>query len=155
MKTVKTPKGTELPLMVIKGKDYLQVMHRLVWFREEHPDWGIETEFMQVTDNSATAKATVRDGSGRIIATGHKFETAQGFPDFLEKAETGATGRALALCGYGTQFTDDLEEGTRLADSPAPSKQSEVPARSSAMVTPKVGNVARVGGAWDNGRGRI
>jgi hypothetical protein len=41
------------------------------------------------------------------------------FPEFMEKAETGALGRALALIGYGTQFcADDLDEGDRIVDSP-------------------------------------
>ena len=26
------------------GRDYLPVAYRLVWFREERPDWGIETQ---------------------------------------------------------------------------------------------------------------
>jgi hypothetical protein len=32
------------------------------------------------------------------------MEKAASFSDFLEKAETGAIGRALAALGYGTQF---------------------------------------------------
>lgn len=115
----KTKAGTELPILNLRGKEYLQVAHRLVWFREEHPDWTIQTELVSVTDKSATAKATILDSQGRIIATAHKFENEQGFPDFIEKAETGSVGRALALCGYGTQFVaDELDEGKRLADSP-------------------------------------
>lgn len=125
--TVKTPKGSELPLLNLKGKAYLQVAHRLVWFREDHPDWSIETEYVSVTDKAATARAVIKDGSGRVIATGHKFENQQGFPDFLEKSETGAIGRALALCGYGTQFTDDLEEGERIVDSPVQTKNGPRP----------------------------
>lgn len=122
-KTFKTPKGTELPLLNLKGKDYLQVMHRLVWFREEHPLWSVETSFETLTDKYAVAKAIVRDEMGRLLSTAHKSETTQGFADFLEKAETGAIGRALALCGYGTQFcADELDEGDRLADSPAPAR---------------------------------
>lgn len=122
MKTFKTPKGTELPLLDLKGKDYLLVPHRIVWFREEKPDWGIETEFLQFSDNHAVAKATIRNELGRIIAQGTKTETSQGFADFMEKAETGSIGRALALCGYGTQFTTDFEEGARLADAPVPAR---------------------------------
>lgn len=123
MNSFKTPKGTELPILVLKGKDYLEVKYRLVWFREEHPDWSIETEFVSITDTSSTAKATVRDASARIISTSHKFENAQGFPDFLEKSETGAIGRALALIGYGTQFcADELDEGKRIVDSPVTPK---------------------------------
>lgn len=72
----KTSKGTELPLLNLRGKQYLEVKFRLVWFREEHPD-------------------------------------------FIEKAETGSIGRALALIGYGTQFcADELDEGKRIVDAP-------------------------------------
>lgn len=120
MRSFKTTKGTELPLLNLRGKEYLEVKYRLVWFREDHPDWSIETELVSVTDVSAYAKATIRDDKGRIIATSHKFESIQGFPDFIEKAETGAIGRALALIGYGTQFcADELDEGKRIVDAPA------------------------------------
>jgi hypothetical protein len=124
-RTYRTTKGTELPLLNLRGKEYLEVKYRLVWFREDHPDWSIETELMSVTDVSAYARATVRDESGRIIATSHKFESIQGFPDFIEKAETGAIGRALALIGYGTQFcADELDEGKRIVDAPVPTRSN-------------------------------
>lgn len=120
MRSFKTTKGTELPLLNLRGKEYLEVKYRLVWFREDHPDWSIETDLVSVTDVSAYAKATIRDDKGRVIATSHKFESIQGFPDFIEKAETGAIGRALALIGYGTQFcADELDEGKRIVDAPA------------------------------------
>jgi hypothetical protein len=116
----KTAKGTELPLLNLRGKDYLEVKYRLVWFREEHPEWSIETEFLNITENSAFARALVKDQNGRIIATSHKAESVNNFPDFLEKAETGAIGRALALIGFGTQFcADELDEGERIVDAPA------------------------------------
>lgn len=118
MSSVKTPKGTELPILKLKGKDYLEVKYRLVWFREEHPDWAIETTILESTEKGSMARAVIRDGGGRIVATGHKSETPQGFADHMEKSETGAIGRALALCGYGTQFTDDLDEGDRIVDAP-------------------------------------
>lgn len=121
MKEFKTPKGTTLPMSAIQGKDYLLVAHRLVWFREEHNDWGIETA-VTVGQDSATARCTVRDASGRIISTATKFEDRKGFPDFIEKAETGSIGRALALCGYGTQFAPEFDEGDRLADTPIKAK---------------------------------
>jgi hypothetical protein len=127
MNVYKTKKGTELPLLMLKNKEYLEVKYRLVWFREEHPDWSIETEFLSVTEQNAYAKATIKDESGRIISTSHKFESLRGFPDFMEKAETGAIGRALALIGYGTQFcADELDEGKRIVDSPVVVPQSKV-----------------------------
>lgn len=123
MRNFKTTKGTELPLLNLRGREYLEVKYRLVWFREDHPDWSIETELISVTDVSAYARATIRDEKGRIIATSHKFESVQGFPDFIEKAETGAIGRALALIGYGTQFcADELDEGSRIVDAPVPAR---------------------------------
>ena len=45
---IKTTKGTELPTIDLHGKPYLQVAHRIVWFREERPDWRIKTEFHQL-----------------------------------------------------------------------------------------------------------
>ncbi len=117
MKSIDLKSGTKLPLMNIKGKDYLQVAYRLVWFREEHKNWSIETEVTRSKDETF-ARASIKNEAGRVIATAHKFENAQGFADHAEKAETGAIGRALALCGYGTQFEPELDEGERLADSP-------------------------------------
>src|SRR2546428_7854244 len=117
--TFKTPKkGTVLPMLDLRGKPYLQVAHRIVWFREEHENWGIETEQLTIDESRALFLARIKDETGRIIsmATGH--ETKNDFPDFIEKAETKAIGRALALCGYGTQFAPELDEGNRLADTP-------------------------------------
>jgi hypothetical protein len=62
--------------------------------------------------------AIIKDASGRIIATARKRETENGFPDYIEKAETGAVGRALAMCGYGTLQAPEFDEGERLADAP-------------------------------------
>jgi hypothetical protein len=62
--------------------------------------------------------AVVKDGVGGM-ATGTKSEKAASFPDFIEKAETGAIGRALAALGFGTQFTgDEWEESHRIVDAP-------------------------------------
>lgn len=120
MKSFKTPKGTELPMLNLRGKDYLEVKYRLVWFREERADWSIETELVDKQDSITTAKAVIKNESGRIMAMAHKREDAKGFPDHMEKAETGAIGRALALLGYGTQFcADELDEGDRIVDAPA------------------------------------
>jgi len=113
-------------LIKITGKDYLQVQWRIVWMREEHSDWGIETEIVNSASGHVQMKATIRNKDGQILAQGHKAENKTSFNDYLEKAETGAIGRALALCGYGTQFTgDELDEGKRLADSPV-AKYKEV-----------------------------
>ncbi len=114
-----TAKGTVLPILNLRGKEYLEVKWRIVWFREDHPAWGIETILVEMKENHACACATIKDETGRIVAQAHKFEDRKGFPDFIEKAETGSIGRALALIGYGTQFcADELDEGKRIVDAP-------------------------------------
>jgi hypothetical protein len=103
------------------GRQYLPVAARLLWFRSEHPDWGIETKAISidVEKQYAIFESTVYDEQGKLMAKGTKMENIRGFGDWLEKAETGAIGRALAVCGYGTQFAPDLDEshGESYSDS--------------------------------------
>src|SRR5271165_7205951 len=117
MKVFKTPKGTELPITDLRGKDYLMVCYRLVWFREEHPDWTIKTECVDMNEKSCLFRAEIYNGQA-LVSIGHKREDRAHFNDFEEKAETGAIGRALAHCGYGTQFAPDIHEGERIVDGP-------------------------------------
>ncbi len=118
--------------------------NRLVWFRSLFPHGTIETEIvhldlereteeetyqwnnetrrsekvMKRAPGFAVFRATVKDGLGGV-ATGTKSEKAASFADFLEKAETGAIGRALAALGYGTQFAgDEFDERHRIVDAP-------------------------------------
>lgn len=110
-------------LIRIQGnREYLPVAQRLVWFREAHPDWGIETkiEILDIEAGLAVFSATIFSETGKVMARATKMETARGFADYVEKAETGAIGRALALCGFGTQFAPELEEGDRIVDAPHP-----------------------------------
>lgn len=118
--TFTTPKGTVLYQIDLKGKKYLPVQERVIWFREEHPDWGIDTELVLHTENFTTARAVIYDATGKKIACAHKSQDRKSFPQgFTEKAESGAIGRALALCGYGTQFVGlEFDEGENVVDSP-------------------------------------
>lgn len=130
MKTVKTAKGTELPLTNLKGKDYLMVAYRLQWLTEETPNYVIDTQVETKDAESVTVKAVVtilkEDGRVAKSASARKSESKRDFPDFLEKAETGAVGRALAMLGFGTQHAvADLDEGTRIVDSPLVNVKSE------------------------------
>jgi len=134
-------------LMQIKSgqgsKDYLPVQWRLVWFRFACPNGTIRTEMVHLDLDRETEedvfvwnsekrrsekttkhangyvifRAIVEDGKGGV-ATGTKTEKAASFPDFIEKAETGAIGRALAALGYGTQFAPEMDEQHRIVDSP-------------------------------------
>jgi len=124
MSTFTTPKGTVLPFLKLKGKDYLQVAHRIVWFREEHPDWNIEPTIITFNNDIAVFKAEIMDQTGRVLASAHKTQAAKLFPGaYLEKCESGAIGRALAFLGYGTAHAQELEESgdtppEALADTP-------------------------------------
>ena len=98
--------------------DYLPVAARIAWFRKDHPDWSIITKVVELANKAVIMKAIIKDANGRIIATARKKETEIGFPDYIEKAETGAIGRALAMCGYGTLQAPEFDEGERIADAP-------------------------------------
>ena len=122
-------------LIKLQGKDYLPVAWRLVWLRLEHPDATIDTEITEHEPGTrivVRAKVTLPSGGS---ATGFKSGTPAKFRDYIEKAETGAIGRALGALGYGTQFTDDFEEGDEpdggraVVDSPVQRTQGQ-PARS-------------------------
>lgn len=110
-------------LMDLKGKKYLQVMWRLVWFREDKPLWSIDTKLEQLTDNHAVFSAKIYDENGVQKSAGYGSEGVKDFRDFIEKAETKAVGRALAMLGYGTQFAPELDEEERIVDSPVPPKK--------------------------------
>jgi len=110
------------------GSEYLDVKWRLLWLRKEHPDAGILTELVQYDPQMAIFKATVTLPTGGM-ATGYGSETASDFPDFIEKAETKAIGRALNALGYGAQFGDtprpDEVPQARESD-PRPSPRTEI-----------------------------
>ena len=113
-------------LMNMSGKDYLEVKWRIVWFRDAHPRGSITTEL--ASSEPVVMKATITDETGHILATGYGTPKTRGVAASrpFEGAETAAIGRALAVAGFGTQFTGE-EEGEHLADSPI-----EKPARQKA-----------------------
>lgn len=146
----------------LKGKAYLPARRRIQWMRgipEAHPDWTIDTEIVEhaigksikpgpvgvgkVDGGYAVIRANIFDADGRLIATGLKSEYSENFTDYLEKAETGAIARALAVAGYGTESALDLDEGVdagRIADAPV-----EVPTRGVRLGPSSVAGVGRGG----------
>ena len=136
-----------------KPRLYLEVKYRLVWLREQHPEATIETEILHLDlDKEVSAevsewdeqqrksvkvtkhgqglvifKATVKLPNG-AIGTGTKMQNAAEFSEWLEKAESGAIGRALSSLGYGTAATDEMSEGEgRVVDAPVDRKPSYDP----------------------------
>ncbi len=108
---------SHLRRMNVRGRevDYLDVKWRLVWLRSDHPDAHITTDLVSHDGKLAVFHAEVVLPSGGR-ASGYGSETARDFPDYIEKAETKAIGRALLALGYGTQFALDYEMGDE--DSP-------------------------------------
>lgn len=113
------------------GAKYLPARRRVQWMRQEpdpHPDWTIKTEVVdfergviqgrnRIGGGYAQIRASLYDELGKLVSTGHAQEYSENFFDFLEKAETSAVARCLALAGYGTESALDIDEGF-IADSP-------------------------------------
>ena len=106
--------------------DYLDVKWRLAWLRAEHPDARITTDLATLNEALAIFRATIEIPSGGS-ATGYGSEMKTDFPDYIEKAETRAVGRALAALGYGTQFALELDPGNPVLDLDPPYGSSAEP----------------------------
>lgn len=103
------------------GIDYLDVKWRLVWFRQEHPNGSIQTDLLSAPGvTPAVVRATVTLENG-VTSTGFGQCGEDDWSDWLEKAETRAIGRALALLGFGTQFCEEFDE--IITDAPVESKR--------------------------------
>jgi hypothetical protein len=110
--------------MSLQGQKYLKVSGRVLLFRDQHPGGAITTELVQLDLQAGFAlyRATVIDNEGKLLGTAYGSETQKGFPPgWVEKAETVAVGRALAVAGFGTAFAvaDFYESAdSKLADAP-------------------------------------
>ncbi len=116
-------------LMQLKGRDYLNVQSRLLWFIRDQralivaglatTPYVIQTELVELDRENGWAhyKTFVRDVLGNE-ATMYGSEAAKDFPDYTEKASTKSLGRALLALGYGTAFAPEMDEGERVVDTP-------------------------------------
>lgn len=108
LKKYSEEKGADAPE---KLKEYVSVSQRVKAFRKVVPDGSIQTEELPAPENFVKFKATLTDGNGMVLATGHaiknilkwnkydkKWETDE---EALQKCETKAVGRALAYMGLG------------------------------------------------------
>lgn len=116
------------------GIDYLDVKWRLVWFRQEHPNGSIQTDLLSAPGVSpAVVRAIVTLENG-VTSTGFGQCGEDDWSDWLEKAETRAIGRALALLGFGTQFCEEFDE--IITDAPVESKRQRKSASAQADSAP-------------------
>jgi hypothetical protein len=93
----------------IKGKEYVEVNQRLLFFRTDqaYAGWSIESELINLQPDHCCMKAIIRDPDGRIRATGHAQEdrtsTVINKTSYVENCETSAFGRCLAALGIGIE----------------------------------------------------
>ena len=93
----------------IKGKDYVEVNQRLLYFRNEpaYAGWSLESELVELHADRCCVRAVIRDNEGRIRATGHASEDRTSSminkTSYVENCETSAWGRALACIGIGIE----------------------------------------------------
>ena len=83
---------------------YAEVSERVLAYRKVYPNRRIETEILELTENSIRMKATVYNDENEILATGHAGETKEGIINnvsMIENCETSAVGRALGFAGFG------------------------------------------------------
>lgn len=91
----------------IKGKQYVLVSDRVLFFNETFPAGSITTELVsQPTEKLVIIKATVKPDtdSGRIFTAYSQATWGDGYinkTSAIENAETSAVGRALGFMGIG------------------------------------------------------
>lgn len=91
----------------IKGKKYVLVSDRIIFFNENFPNGSIQTQIVDLNNESVLIKAVVTPDSDQPerFFVGHAQETfGQGVVNqtsAIENAETSAIGRALAMMGIG------------------------------------------------------
>lgn len=119
----------------LQGKHYTQVNARVEVFRKRNPYGQILTD---VTADGKLVKCVIKV-DGTILATAHKSigKFVKGGVDMgTEKAETGAIGRALAMCGIGT-MTGELDEDEQIAEAPVDKHSKKVKAADIAAAVSK------------------
>ena len=88
-----------------KGKSYVQVSSRVLYFNETYPDGSIMTELVsQPSDALVVIKATVKPNDKQTFTGYSQAKWGEGYinkTSALENAETSAVGRALAFMGIG------------------------------------------------------
>jgi hypothetical protein len=91
----------------IKGKDYITVNERLIYFRSqpEFEGWQISETIVSIDDKEGIFKVTILNHKGFEIASSHAQEYRDSSyinkTSFVENGFTSALGRALGYLGIG------------------------------------------------------
>jgi hypothetical protein len=116
----------------IKGKQYVLVQDRVVYFNENYPKGSITTELISLPDSPhIIIKARVSpDDSPRIFTGYSQAKIGDGYinkTSALENAETSAVGRALAFMGIGVIESIASADEMHKASQPASAKPAAKP----------------------------
>lgn len=97
----------KLKTVNIKGKQYVEVNERLIYFRKKYPNFSLTSHVLEKTDKSICIQARIDNDKGVTIATGiaeeEKGSTFINKTSYVENCETSAWGRALANFGIGLE----------------------------------------------------
>ena len=109
----------KLKTVNIKGKEYVEVNERLIYFRKTYPNYSLTSEVLEKTEKSILILATISDDNGRVISTGmaeeEKGSTFINKTSYVENCETSAVGRALGMMGIGIETSIATAEEVKQA----------------------------------------
>jgi len=96
---------SDLKTIDIKGKEYVMVNERIMYFRN-NMEGQIITEILSNEDGVCIFKASIIVND-KVVATGHAYEkegsTFINKTSYVENCETSAIGRALGILGIGIE----------------------------------------------------
>lgn len=113
----------------IRGKEYVEVNQRILYFRtaQEYKGWALETEMVHLDNDSCVIRAVIRNENGEAVATGFAQEDRTSShinkTSYVENCETSAWGRALANLGIGIESSIASSNEVSMAIA----KQSKMP----------------------------
>ncbi|SRR6266436_769431 len=116
-------------------KEYLEVKHRIAWFRAAWPHGNIKThcERLDLEKRVAVFSAEIVDGEGGSACGHGSYSYEEKHPDFVEMAETRAVGRALEMLGFGTTAASQLDENVDTEEAVITSKGYDMDAELGAI----------------------
>lgn len=110
----------------IKGKEYVEVNERVKHFREEYPDWCIETEMLSNDGGVCVFKATIKDENGVAKAVGHAYEKeSSSFINKTSYIENCVPTSSQILTRGGWKYYYQLKEGEYVLSLNMDSKKIE------------------------------
>lgn len=138
---VKKDKSLRKKAIQIKGKSYVLVSDRIIFFNESYPNGSIESKIVSYDGGKVVMKSKVTPDvtvPTRFFTGYSQADETQGMVNktaALENAETSAVGRALAMMGIGVldsiASVDEMSKAGAYTPSKVTTESSNVPAGNS------------------------